>query len=95
MLSGMFGRNIVFGSATGALPAPSNVNASLVGTNVKLQWLQVPGAIYYTVYTADSPDGAYTALPMKAFDYNLGDGIVEYELMPSAARKFFRVTTGN
>ncbi len=92
---GMYGRNIVFGSASGALPATPNVNASLVGTNVKLQWTQVPGAIYYTVYTADSPDGTYTALPMKAFDYNLGDWIVEYELMPSAARKFFQVTTGN
>lgn len=92
---GEFGKNIVFGSSSGALPATPNVNASLVGTNVKLLWMQVPGAIYYTVYAADSPDGTYTALPIKAFDYNLGDGIVEYELTPSAARKFYTVTTGN
>lgn len=92
---GQYGRNIVFGSSTGALAAPPNVNASLVGANVKLLWIQVPGAIYYTVHAADSPDGTYTALPLKAFDYNMGDGIVQYEVVPSAGRKFFRITTGN
>lgn len=92
---GMYGRNIVFGSASGTINPPQMVNASLIGSNVRLQWTQVPQAIYYTVWEASSPDGTYTALPMKAFDYNLGDGIVEYEVMPVENRMFFRVTAAN
>jgi hypothetical protein len=92
--SGVWGRNIVIGTTAGTVTAPQNVSASLSGSLVKLQWNQVTNAIYYTVYYAEFPNGPYTAFSTKAFDNDLSDGVVWYELIPSEELRFYRVTAG-
>lgn len=92
--SSVFGRNITFGSASGTLSAPQNLSASLNGAYVKLQWNQVPNAVYYRIYTANSPNGTFTALANPAFDNDLSDGLVWSEISPADALKFFRVSAG-
>lgn len=91
---GMYGRNIIFGSASGTINPPQSVTADLIGNNVRLQWAQVPQAIYYTLWTASSPDGDFIAQPIKVFDYDTGDGMVQHDVIPSEANQFFRVTAG-
>lgn len=95
MYYGLQGKNIIIGNAQGTLPAPQDPSSLLIDGNVRLYWHQVPGAIYYTVLSASTPDGAFTALPAKVFDYNLGDGLVSCDLMPSTPFRFYKVTAGN
>ena len=92
--SGLLGKNIIFGS-TEPCPAPQNLSTQLIGSNLRLQWNQVPGAIYYTVYSASDPGGPFSPYPAKVFDLNPGDGIVWSEIAPAEAHRFFQVSAGN
>ncbi|MBN2789943.1 MAG: hypothetical protein JXR69_07120, partial [Candidatus Delongbacteria bacterium] len=40
--------------------APSNVSTSLSGTNLTVSWDSVPGAVSYSVYSCDTPNGTFT-----------------------------------
>lgn len=92
---GLLGKNIIFGSAEGSCPVPQNVTLNRNGTGIRLQWIQVPGAFYYTVFSASDPAGPYLPEPVKVFDPNISDGIVWRDLPPAEALRFFRVSAGN
>lgn len=87
-----YGRDIIIASATGTPQTPQNVSAVFNGPSLRLQWNQVPDAVYYTIYAASSPNGTYTAIRPKAFDSNLMDGVVWQELSASEGYRFFRIS---
>lgn len=90
----IFGRNITIGSGF-ALSAPENIILLREGESLTLRWDQVPGAVYYTVYSSFDPDGTFSPDGNQVVDFNSGDGLVFKELSSSGARRFYRVTAGN
>jgi hypothetical protein len=65
------------------LATPANFQALLLGTEPKLQWDQVPGAIYYKVYASSDPCALFPDgwdAPVKAHDPDPADGIVRLAL---------------
>ena len=94
----VWGRLITIGSGLAELDAPGNLQAFLLGTEAKLQWDQVPGAVYYNVYASSDPYALFPAdweTPIKAHDPDLADGIVRLDLSGAEPYKFYRVTAGN
>jgi len=94
----VLGRLITIGSGLAELDAPGNLQAFLLGTEAKLQWDQVPGAVYYNVYASSDPYALFPAdweTPIKAHDPDLADGIVRLDLSGAEPYKFYRVTAGN
>lgn len=89
-----FGRNIIFGSASGTISVPQNVSTVSDPSGLYLQWDQVPSALYYTVFHADEPNGSYIPYGFKAFDHNLSDGVVRYDLTGLENHGFYRVLAG-
>jgi len=93
-----FGRLITIGSGVTELATPANFQALLLGTEPKLQWDQVPGAIYYKVYAGSDPCALFPdgwEAPVKAHDPDPADGIVRLDLTGTETFKFYRVTAGN
>jgi hypothetical protein len=89
------GRLITIGNIAAFLSAPENVSSYLSGSELKLRWNQVPGALHYNVYYAEYPEGPFTTLLSQVFDSNLSDGFVQADLSGSEPHRFYQVRAGN
>ena len=89
------GRLITIGNVALYLSAPENLSSYLSGSELKLRWNQVPGAVHYNVYYSDLPQGPFTTLLSQVFDNDLSDGFVQTDLSGSEPRRFYQVRAGN
>ncbi len=89
------GRLITISNIATFLSVPENVSSYLSGSELKLRWNQVPGALHYNVYYAEYPEGPFTTLLSQVFDNDLSDGFVSADLSGSEPHRFYQVKAGN
>lgn len=89
-----YGRQIVIGDGT-SLVTPQIVSFNETNGILRLTWHQVPDALAYTIWAAETPDGDYTPYIEFINDYDLTDGVVIQDIMPDVNARFFRITAIN
>lgn len=89
-----YGRQIVIGDGT-SLVTPQIVSFNEINGILRLTWYQVPDALAYTIWAAETPDGEYTPYLQFINDYDLTDGVVIQDIMPDVNARFFRITAIN
>ncbi len=58
-----------------SLPIPQDLSISLAENSIQLNWLAVPGFLYYRVYRSENPYGSFTLLGVTADAYYNDDTI--------------------
>ena len=79
----VFGSMIDIGAIESILIAPVNISSQISGSILTISWDPVPGALSYSVYSSDSPEG----------DFVLETEVLEnsYQTEFSESRKFFYI----
>ncbi|HNT51999.1 MAG TPA: hypothetical protein PKH19_01255 [Candidatus Syntrophosphaera sp.] len=93
-LDGVWGRQVVFGEGT-ALTTSEIYSFAPFGALLLLTWSEVPGAVYYRVYSSPAPEGPFTIQQPVVLDPQAGDGQVGCTIQPANAVRFYRVSALN
>lgn len=88
-----FGRHIILGTGE-TLSAPLGITIFPIGEELRIQWNEVTGAAFYNIYATSDPFVGYAWIG-TAYDSDLSDEIVWWDLTPSAAYQFFLVKAAN
>jgi len=75
-------------------PPPQNLVIEPSGNNVLLRWDEVDGAVFYTLYYSNTPEGPHD-WSVVITDPVPGDAIVAVIVSTTEARRFFWVTAQN
>ena len=91
VVAGTNQRSIAFGLGTGAeLAPPQIISFAAQDEALLLQWNEVPGAFFYSVWESAQPYGGFGDFT-RVFDANIGDGTVSWPIIPASGQRFFRV----
>lgn len=85
---------MTIGTGSATLATPTGLQLYFSGSELKLRWNEVTGAIYYNLYYSAVPGGPFTLLE-KVFDSNIGDGTVRVDLDTQQKMWFYRVSAVN